>query len=67
MLALGERTKHSVVIFRRGAERRPDDQLALLRGNLDALSGALEKGAVILIEETRIRVRDLPISGPPSR
>jgi predicted nuclease of predicted toxin-antitoxin system len=64
MLALTRATQPSLVLFRRGTGRRPGSQVALLKENLAAVSESLDKGAVVVFEDARIRVRALPIDGP---
>lgn len=63
MLTLRKATRPSVVLFRHGAPRKPEDQAALLLANLATVSPDLEAGAIVVFHRDRIRVRRLVQSG----
>jgi predicted nuclease of predicted toxin-antitoxin system len=56
LLARRRSDRPSVILFRRGTQRRPDEQVGLLRANLPVLADALATGSVAMIEPDRIRV-----------
>ncbi|NWG76642.1 MAG: DUF5615 family PIN-like protein [Rubrivivax sp.] len=61
ILALWRKNKPSVILFRRGSDRRPEKQVALLLSNLPVIQDALEQGAVVVFEQARLRIHTLPI------
>lgn len=63
LLAMRQTSKPSVVLLRRISQRRPQAQVAVLIANLPAIQEPLETGAIVVIEEHRLRVRTLPILG----
>lgn len=67
LLAQTTAGKPSVILLRRQRGRKPVAQAALVVANLPQLLGSLELGCVAVIEQTRVRVRRLPMggAGPP--
>lgn len=61
LLALWQYSAPSVIIFRT-SEKHPADQLSLLLNHSSAIADLLSAGSVVVFEDTRIRVRALPIA-----
>ena len=61
LLALGEATSPSVILFRVASLRRADDQVGLILTALPSIEAALRRGAIVILERHRLRLRDLPI------
>jgi predicted nuclease of predicted toxin-antitoxin system len=60
LIAASELTRPSVILFRR-VERRTNSRLGLLLKNLAAIRVDLERGSIVILESSRIRIRPLPI------
>ena len=61
LLATTERSRPSVILFRRETGRSPGKQAELLLANLAAIEEAAIMGSIIVFDESRIRIRRLPI------
>ncbi len=51
----------SIVLLRWPMLRQAEDQVAVLLANLPNVERHLERGSIVVIEETRVRVRSLPL------
>ena len=60
LLALWRFSRPSVIIFRT-SDKHPETQLALLLNQTSEITDALSVGSIVVFEDTRIRIRPLPI------
>jgi predicted nuclease of predicted toxin-antitoxin system len=60
ILALSGAATPSFVLVRRAANRRPDEQAALILNNLETVVTDLAAGAIVVLGETTLRIHRLP-------
>lgn len=61
LLAMSGATRPSVLLIRLTSPRYADPLAALVQANLPAVVDALDAGAVVVLEDGRVRVRSLPM------
>ena len=61
LLALSGEPAPSVIMFRGAGNRRPGRQALIWLANLPAVESALLSGAIVVLENDRIRIRALPV------
>jgi predicted nuclease of predicted toxin-antitoxin system len=62
ILSVRRAAKPSLILFRKGSERSPTLQAKLLALNLNEETVTeIEKGCILVFEESRIRIRQLPL------
>ena len=61
LLAQTNANSPSFILLRRQDRRRASQIAALLLANLDVISDELQAGAVVVLDDTRLRIRRLPL------
>lgn len=61
LLSQRQASRSSVMLLRWPLLRRAEDQVKVILANLPSVIADQERGAVVVIEETRVRIRALPI------
>jgi predicted nuclease of predicted toxin-antitoxin system len=62
LLSLRETTSPSVILFRGASPKRADDQVGVILKGLPSIDTALRRGAIVVLEGHRLRLRELPIT-----
>jgi predicted nuclease of predicted toxin-antitoxin system len=62
LLAMSGASRPSVLLLRLTSPRRVAQVAAVLEANLPTVAEALDAGAVVVVEDGRVRVRSLPMS-----
>jgi predicted nuclease of predicted toxin-antitoxin system len=61
LLAMSNRRRPSVLLLRLTSPRRASQVAAVVLANLPAVIEALDAGAVVVLEDGRVRIRSLPM------
>lgn len=61
LAALREVSSPLVVLFRGSVPKRADAQVALILSALPTIDASLRRGAIVILESHRLRLRELPI------
>jgi len=61
LLAASNAAGPSILLLRRQGQRRAREIAALILANLDVVAEDLQSGAVVVLDEERIRIRRLPL------
>ena len=61
LLAQTNANSPSFILLRRQDRRRASQIAALLLANLDVIADELQAGAVVVLDDTRLRIRRLPL------
>lgn len=60
LLAFSNERGPSIVLLRRQQQRRAHEIAALILANLDGVADDLRAGAIVVIDDDRVRIRSLP-------
>jgi predicted nuclease of predicted toxin-antitoxin system len=66
LLARSSARTPSVILLRRQGNRRTAEIAEIILANLNEIEVALDEGAIVVFDQTRIRIRRLPLDQPTS-